>query len=143
MARAQEERAGADGRAKQAARERDAAAEERSSASKARQSVQTELNLRAGDEQEVRDRVAHQHDRARELEDSLQHQAERARSLAGENEALERDLGDLRTQVQEAEQRRKDNQQRWGAEALTSRLQFLPRFSTPPSYGSGPTSTAS
>ncbi|MCZ6918859.1 MAG: chromosome segregation protein SMC, partial [Gemmatimonadetes bacterium] len=107
-ARAQEERAGADSRAKQAAREREAAAEERSAASKARQSVQTELNLRAGDEQEVRDRVASQYDRARELEDSLQQQAERDRALAGENEALERDLGDLRTQVQKAEQRRKE-----------------------------------
>ena len=100
--RAQEELAQGDARATQAARERDVAGDERKAASEAQKSVQTELDLRTVGEREARDRLVTQRDRVRGLEDALQGQAEAARALTGESEVVERDIADLRSQVQEA-----------------------------------------
>ena len=106
--RALEELSQADARASQAMRERDAAAQERKAAAEARQSVQTELDLRASDENQARDRLTGQRDAVRKLESSLQEQAETLRALAGEQDALERDLEVLRSQSNDAEQRREE-----------------------------------
>ena len=103
--RAQEEVAQTQARAAQATRERDAASQERKAAGEARRSVQTELDLRTSDENEARNRLVRQRESVSELESSLQERAETQRALAGEQEALERDLSDLRTQSKQAQQR--------------------------------------
>ncbi len=103
--RAIEERAVAEAKAQQAARELDAAAHERQAAEAARQSVQTELDLRTASEDEARQRLLQQRERVRELEASLQRTAENSRALSGEATALDGELEELERQRGEAEER--------------------------------------
>jgi chromosome segregation protein len=108
--RAREERNQAATRAAQAGREKDASAAERQAAAEARQSVQTELDLRASDEQATRDRLMGQRDRVRTLESTVAEQAEAASALAVERDALEREHADLRSQEEDATARRRETE---------------------------------
>lgn len=105
--RAREERALAEARGAQAAREKEAAKDELQTAITARESVQTELNLRSTSEEEVRSRLTEHRRLVRELESALQHEAEAVRALGGERTALERELEDLRAQAAAADERRR------------------------------------
>jgi chromosome segregation protein len=105
--RAREERVQAETRGAQAAREEAAAEAELQAAVTARESVQTELDLRSASEEEVRGRLTEHRRLVRELETALQHEAETVRALAGERTALERELGDLRTEATAADDRRR------------------------------------
>ncbi len=105
--RAREERVQTEARAAQASREQEAAIAELEAAVTARESVQTELNLRSASEEEVRERLVEQRRLVREIESALQQEAESLRALAGQREALERELEDLRTETLTADERRR------------------------------------
>lgn len=104
-ARAHEERSLAEAAASKAQLELDAASEEWEAAKEARESVQIELDLRTASEDETRTRLTRHRDGVREMEDKLQAAAERHRALAGEQQALEAELVDLRQQASALEQR--------------------------------------
>jgi chromosome segregation protein len=100
--RAADERQQAEGRASRADLERDAAAAERIAAEQARKSVQTELDLRVDSEGEVRGQLAEQRSLVRDTEAELQRQAELQRSMAAEKAVVEREIGDITGQLDEA-----------------------------------------
>jgi chromosome segregation protein len=104
--RATEERNQANEAAARATRERDAAAAERVAAESARESVQVELGLRSTTEGDVRERLANQRGLVHELEGARLREAEAQRAFAGELTAIENELGEIRTQLQDAEGRR-------------------------------------
>jgi len=105
-ARARAERVQAAERRERLEREREAAAAERAAAAEARASVQGELDLRTRSEEDARTRLAGVRLEVRALEEEVQAAAERLRGLAGERAAAERDLGDLREQLDQAERAR-------------------------------------
>ena len=97
--KAGEERGENERRAAQAGREREAAEGERGAAERDLAAVQTELQRRTAQEQEVRERLVAQRAAVRELETELQQRAEGHRALEGERAALEREQGELRQQL--------------------------------------------
>ncbi len=105
-ARAESERSYAAERAAQAERDKAAAADERHAAAEARASVQGELDLRTATEAEARERLLATRAAVTGVEDRLAAHTQHARALAGEQESLERDLGDLTKQLAEAERAR-------------------------------------
>jgi chromosome segregation protein len=127
--RARAERLQASERGERLEREREAAAAERAAAAAARASVQGELDLRTQSEEEARARLTAVRLEVRALEEEVQAAAERLRGLAGERAAAERDLSDLREQLDQAERaraaRRAERDQAEGrrreAEALATR----------------------
>ena len=104
--RARAERLQASERGERLERERDAAAADRVAAAGARASVQGELDLRTQSEEDARARLAAVRLDVRALEEAVQAAAERLRGLAGERAAAERDLSDLREQLDQAEHTR-------------------------------------
>jgi len=87
-------------------REREAAAAERVSAERDRSGVQMELELRTQAETVSREALTTKRAELRVMEDELQKQAEGVRREAGERQALERELADLREALGVADARR-------------------------------------
>jgi chromosome segregation protein len=96
---AAEERVQAERRAAQAEREHEAAATERTAAHQDLAAVQTQLEARTSEEDDVRGRLSAERHSVRELEEALQRRAETARALEIEGGALDRERSELREQL--------------------------------------------
>jgi len=105
---AADERVQAERRAAQAEREHEAAAAERVAAEQDLASVQTQLQARTREEDDVRGRLTAERQSVRDLEEALQHRAENARSLEIEGGALDRERSELREQLALATAERQD-----------------------------------
>ena len=105
---AADERVQAEHRAAQAEREHEAAAAERVAAEQDLASVQTQLQARTREEDDVRGRLTAERQSVRDLEEALQHRAENARSLEIEGGALDRERSELREQLALATAERQD-----------------------------------
>jgi chromosome segregation protein len=105
---AADERVQAERRAAQAEREHEAAAAERSAAEQDLASVQTQLEARTREENDVRGRLTAERQSLRELEEALQRRAETARALEIEGGALDRERSELREQLALATAERQD-----------------------------------
>ena len=105
---AADERVHSERRASQAEREHEAAAAERLAAEQDLSSVQTQLQARTSEEDDVRGRLTAERQAVRELEDSLQRRVETARSLELEGGALDRERSELREQLALATAERQD-----------------------------------
>ncbi|HET8712835.1 MAG TPA: chromosome segregation protein SMC [Gemmatimonadales bacterium] len=105
---AADERVQAERRAAQAEREHEAAAAERTAAERDLAAVQTQLEARTREEDDVRGRLTAERQAVRELEEALQRRAETARALEIEGGALDRERGELREQLALATAERQD-----------------------------------
>ena len=105
---AADERVQAEHRAAQAEREHEAAAAERVAAEQDLASVQTQLQARTREEDDVRGRLTAERQSVRDLEEALQRRAENARSLEIEGGALDRERSELREQLALATAERQD-----------------------------------
>ena len=105
---AADERVQAERRAAQAEREHEAAAAERAAAEQDLAAVQTQLEARTREEDEVRGRLTAERLSVRELEEALQRRAETARALEIEGGALDRERSELREQLALAAAERQD-----------------------------------
>ena len=121
-AKAGEERGENERRGAQAEREREAADGERAAAERDLATVQTELERRTAQEQEVRERLVAQRVTVRDLEAELLRQAEGHRALEGERAALEREQGELRQQLSGAasERERRETAERAAGRDVTT-----------------------
>jgi len=95
-------------RAAQAEREHEAAAAERTAAERDLAAVQTQLEARTREEDDVRGRLTAERQSVRAQEETLQRRAETARALEIEGGALERERGELREQLALATAERHD-----------------------------------
>jgi chromosome segregation protein len=105
---ASDERLQAERRAAQADREHEAAAAERAAAEHDLGAVQTQLQARTREEDDVRGKLTAERQAVRELEEALQRRAETARALEIEGGALDRERSELREQLALATAERQD-----------------------------------
>jgi len=105
---ATDERVQGERRAAQAEREHEAAAAERTAAERDLAAVQTQLEARTREEDDVRGRLTAERQSVRAQEETLQRRAETARALEIEGGALERERGELREQLALATAERHD-----------------------------------
>jgi len=105
---AADERVQGERRAAQAEREHEAAAAERTAAERDLAAVQTQLEARTHEEDDVRGRLTAERQSVRELEEALQRRAETARALEIEGGALDRERSELREQLALAAAERQD-----------------------------------
>ena len=105
---ATDERVQGERRAAQAEREHEAAAAERTAAERDLAAVQTQLEARTREEDDVRGRLTAERQSVRAQEETLQRRAETARALEIEGGALDRERGELREQLARATAERQE-----------------------------------